>query len=261
MKKLVFIDIDGTVYKAHEESISQSIKEKLYSVKDDIELYIATGRGGMAITCLREAKNYFKGFVLSNGSVVIYNNHIISKKVVEKKELIKLIEVAKELGSVIGLLTHDKVYVSKMNPLVDYALTPRDEGSVVDINGYDFDMNLEYNMVWSFDELELIEKIESKLSDKFTFFKWGKVGCDIIINGTTKAKGIIELLNYLNYENVVTYAIGDSGNDIPMFGLVDVSICMGNGTEGAKNAATYVTKSLEDGGFEEAIDNIIKGVW
>ena len=46
-----------------------------------------------------------------------------------------------------------------------------------------------------------------------------------------------------------------------MFKLVDVSICMGNGTEAAKEAATHITKDLNDFGFEEAIDNIVKGVW
>lgn len=261
MKKIVFIDIDGTVYKAHEDSISESIKQKLKDVKDDVDLFISTGRGGMVITCLREAKEYFKGFVLSNGSVVIYNNQIISKKVVEKTDLIKFIEAAKELGCVVGLLTPDKVYVSHMNDLVDYALTPRDENSVIDINGYDFDLEKEYCMAWSFDDLELINKLEERLPDNFTFFKWGKTGSDIVLGGITKAKGILELFNHLDKANIKTYAIGDSGNDIPMFKLVDVSICMGNGTEAAKEAATHITKDLNDFGFEEAIDNIVKGVW
>lgn len=260
MKKIVFIDVDGTMYHAHEESISDSIKQKLKEASKHVDLFVSTGRCNLALTCLKEARNYFKGFVLSNGAYVLYNNQIVSEKVVEKEDMIKLIQVAKELKSNIGLITDKVIYVDKLTDIVDYALTPRDHNSIQVVDNYNFDLNLKYHMAWSFDELDKINVMEEKLPNNFTFFKWGKIGSDIILNDTTKAKGIVELIKHLDGE-FTTYAIGDSGNDIPMFKLVDVPICMGNGTDAAKEHAIHITKTLDEGGLELALDNIIKGVW
>ena len=77
----------------------------------------------------------------------------------------------------------------------------------------------------------------------------------------TKAIGIKKLLSELNIPLENTYAIGDSGNDIAMFKLVENPICMGNGTPQAKMAAKYVTESIDDNGLENALDRIIKGEW
>lgn len=260
MKKIVFIDVDGTMYHAHEDSISESIKQKLKEASEYVDLFVSTGRCGLALTCLREAKKYFKGFVLSNGSYVTYDNKLVSEKIVEKSDLIKLIEVAKELNSNIGLITDKIIYVNEMTDIVDYALTPRDHNSIEVVNDYNFNLDIKYNMAWSFDELDKINEMEKRLPSNFTFFKWGKIGSDIVLNNTTKALGIMELLRYLKGD-YITYAIGDSGNDIPMFKLVDNPICMGNGTDQAKEHAKYITKTLSDGGLEYALDQIIKGVW
>ena len=260
MKKIVFIDVDGTMYHAHEESISESIKQKLKEASKYVDLFVSTGRCGLALTCLKEARDYFKGFVLSNGSYVLYDNKLISEKVVEKEDLIKLINVSKKLKSNIGLITDKTIYVNELTDVVDYALTPRDHNSIEVVDDYNFDLNIKYNMAWSFDELDKINEMEKTLPNNFTFFKWGKIGSDIVLNGTTKALGIQELINYIGNE-FITYAIGDSGNDIPMFKLVDVPICMGNGTDAAKAHAKYITNTLDEGGLELALDNIIKGVW
>ncbi len=267
MRKMVFIDVDGTMYKAHEDSISQSIKDKLKEASKHVDLFVSTGRCGLALTCLREARQYFKGFVLSNGAHVVYDNIVVDQKFIEKTDLVKLIDEAKKRNSILGLITNDIIYVSKMNEVVDYALTPRDHNSIVEVEDYHYDLDIKYNMAWSFDYIDTINELEKSLPTTFTFFKWGKIGSDIVVDNITKAKGITTLLNYLsqNKEKTIdmskTYAIGDSGNDIPMFKLVGNPICMGNGTDAAKKEAKYITKTLEDGGLEYALDMIIKGEW
>ena len=66
--------------------------------------------------------------------------------------------------------------------------------------------------------------------------------------GNTKAKGMERLLQALNVPKEETFAIGDSGNDLPMFAMAGTTICMGNGMEIAKQNADFVTDSvLEDG--------------
>ena len=259
MKKAVFIDVDGTLYKAHDLSISESIKVKLKEASKYVDLYIATGRAYNVLTCLNDVKHLFKGFVVSNGSIVMIDNQIIFESVIDSKLKDKLINVSKRLNATLSLLTHEHIYTNTINEYVDRALTPRDEGSLIDLKGYNF-LDIKYNMAWTFEEVELINQMEKELPE-FDFFKWGKRGADIIVKSVTKAKGIQKVLDKMGYNLRNTYAIGDSSNDVPMFKLVNTPIAMGNGTDSAKANAKYITLTQDEGGLEKALDNIIKGIW
>ena len=52
-----------------------------------------------------------------------------------------------------------------------------------------------------------------------------------------------------------TMAVGDSGNDISMLRMADVSVCMGNGTDEAKAVADYVTKPIDEDGLYHAFEH------
>ena len=68
--------------------------------------------------------------------------------------------------------------------------------------------------------------------------------------GNTKARGMEMLLQTLGTPKEETFAIGDSENDLTMFAVAGTTICMGDGMEKLKAAATYVTDAvLEDGIF------------
>ena len=80
--------------------------------------------------------------VVSNGSIVMIDNEIIFESVIENELKEKLVEVAKKYNATLSLLTHEHIYTNVINYYVDKALTPRDEGSLIDLNGYN---NLDIN--------------------------------------------------------------------------------------------------------------------
>lgn len=264
MKRIIFIDVDGTIYKAHQDLIDKSIRKKLKEASLHADLYLSTGRCLPVLVCLGEAIDYFKGMVLSNGTLVFHDNKKISENIIPTKDIKELVKYSKELNCNIGLIDNHHIYVNDYTDVVEYALYPHREEDVIDLKGYDFDLEKEYNMAWTFDKLDKVNQLEEKIPS-FKFFKWGQVGSDILTMGISKATGIKNLLDYLKkvYGEVSfkTYAIGDSGNDIDMFKLVDVAISMGNGTEQARLNATYITDNIENEGFEKAIDKIIRGEW
>lgn len=61
----------------------------------------------------------------------------------------------------------------------------------------------------------------------------------------------------MNYKLENTFAIGDSDNDVVMFTRVGTSICMGNGTTKAKNAAKIVGYDISDEGLMKNIKEYI----
>lgn len=55
-------------------------------------------------------------------------------------------------------------------------------------------------------------------------------------------------------ENVI--AFGDGDNDVSMFHVAGMSVAMGNAMDCAKNAATWVTESNDDGGVGRFLERV-----
>lgn len=259
MKRIVFVDVDGTIYKSRHNSIDESVGEALHELSKYADIYLATGRCDAALAPIGDAIKYFKGLVLTNGALVYLNDKIIVDEVMKKEDVAELVTTAKELNMNIALISKDKVYVKEFNDIVNTALSPYKEDAVIDLHGYNFDLTQDYNMAWSFDYNEKILEFEERC-DKFSIFDWGAIGADIIVKNVSKAHGIQELLKHLD-KDIITYAIGDSNNDLEMFDLVDIPICMANGSDKAKAKAKHITESIHDAGFEKAVRRIIKGEW
>lgn len=86
------------------------------------------------------------------------------------------------------------------------------------------------------------------MSPKFQAFYHGGSMVEFIKQGNSKALGMERLLKILNIPKEQTFALGDSGNDLPMFAAAGTTICMGNGMDVLKAQADYVTDHiLEDG--------------
>ncbi len=56
------------------------------------------------------------------------------------------------------------------------------------------------------------------------------------------------------YKQFTTIAIGDSANDLPMFEAADLAIAMGNGTQEAKAAASWITDTIDNDGLYKAFE-------
>lgn len=77
---------------------------------------------------------------------------------------------------------------------------------------------------------------------------------EFLPNGCNKAAGIKQVLSYLGLPLEAAYAFGDSNNDLEMLRLVPHSICMGNGTEAARQAAEHITADLNEDGIWKALE-------
>ena len=82
--------------------------------------------------------------------------------------------------------------------------------------------------------------------------RWNPMFVDVIPAGGGKGRGIAAMLAHLGIRPDEAVAFGDSHNDISMFEACGTSVAMGNGSDEAKAAATYVTDDIEDGGLLNA---------
>ncbi len=76
---------------------------------------------------------------------------------------------------------------------------------------------------------------------------------DIMPKGSTKGDALVNLASYLNIPQAKTFAIGDNENDVSMIAAARYGIAVGNATDGAKKAASYISANYDSLGFAKAV--------
>lgn len=76
---------------------------------------------------------------------------------------------------------------------------------------------------------------------------------EFVMRGCSKAEGMLELMSYLGIPAEQTLAMGDSTNDLAMFGVAAHTVCMGGGMEALKARAEYVTDTVLEDGLAKAL--------
>lgn len=97
------------------------------------------------------------------------------------------------------------------------------------------------------------EEFLRRMEPHFTCIDRGNTMVEYVLKGSSKAEGMAGLLRYLHVPREQTYAIGDSTNDLPMFGLAAHTACMGGGMAELKAQAEFITAEVMDDGIEQAL--------
>ena len=82
--------------------------------------------------------------------------------------------------------------------------------------------------------------------------RWCEVFCDIVPAEGGKDYGVKATLERLGIGPDEAIAFGDGENDLSMFSAVGTSVAMGNAYGATKDAASYVTTSVDDDGIWNA---------
>lgn len=102
-------------------------------------------------------------------------------------------------------------------------------------------------------ELPRLQPGRAFLDGHFTICDLGVGLSEMSAIGTNKGAGVRHALAALDDVDLRTFAFGDSENDLPMFGAVEVPVAMGNALPSVKDAAAYVTDAVEDDGVVSAL--------
>ncbi|HHU80058.1 MAG: Cof-type HAD-IIB family hydrolase [Bacilli bacterium] len=251
-RKLVFLDVDGTLFDHKSGEIPASAIKGLQKLRErgDTDIVIATGRSPFMIDHLDSIKDLIKAYVLLNGQYVLYNDEVIYEKVMPVSEVKKLANKAKELNVVFGFVGKDHGYITGFNDIVQRCFKTFNLEKVKVLEK-DFNYHVPVFAGWLFTSYETIMDIKADLS-QFDYLPWGEYGCDVVMKGLSKQDGISKLIEELGANPKNTYAFGDSENDILMFKGCAISVAMGNGKDIVKQAATMVTDTIENDGLYKA---------
>ncbi len=251
-KKLVFFDIDGTLYN-EEKKLPQSAKESIQQLKNQgHEVAIATGRSPFNITEIRKELE-IDNFVSFNGQYVVLNGQVIYKNPINLSVLEELTNYSTKNQHPIVYLDHEDMKGNvESHPMLEEAVGSLNVSGKV---GYDPYYHREREIYQSFliyrDEDQVNYKLEFPQLD---FIRWHEYAVDVLPAGGSKAVGIQAAMNHFGIAPEHVYAFGDGLNDIEMLSFVKNSVAMGNAHEKAKSAAKYVTKHVDEDGIAYGLE-------
>ncbi|NMB43848.1 MAG: Cof-type HAD-IIB family hydrolase [Clostridiales bacterium] len=246
-RKIVFFDIDGTLYN-HDIGVPRSAVKAIEKLLENNHIpVISTGRS-RAIIPRQLIDIGFKGIIAAAGADVSF----------EDKEIVQIVDNKETAREIIGLLNEGKIDFVLEGPNYVYYDANKDLNidphirSVVETIGID--------KFKSFDEDEVVyNKISAAVNKNSVIHDDVRKRYDIIVHsgipvvemvpkGTNKAVGIKKMLEFLDVDKKDTYAFGDSNNDMEMLDYVEYGIAMGNAYPDVLKKARYKTKSIyEDG--------------
>ncbi len=227
MKKILFSDLDGTLIH-HTDELNPKNFIALKELRENgYIVVICTGRNIIDIQpTLKQFPIEYDYLVLCNGGHIVDNRgNTIFERV-----------ISKEVGNAImEKYSHDNEIVTYYCNGARNFFNKDGKISELTVDGM-FDIDLDF-----FDELknsdkyhiiglnqvnekiDILESIVAEIMDEYKdevecFFNQHYV--DIVPSGCSKGNGVKELLNYLQ-EDLETYCIGDSYNDLSMIQIAD----------------------------------------
>lgn len=260
-KKIVFLDIDGTIRWFDGRVPDSTVYAIREARKNGHEICICSGRPFSLIE-----KNImeigFDGVVSCAGTYVLYKDQCVRSVSFEKETVHRLCEYLVENHCLIELQRYDRTFLPA--DLVEkYDAMNRE---LMEDMGKDAKPLEEYpGIVKDYTEVDHVEKVmffSDDLSYEDVYEKWEgivhmtpfsipssqKSAGEVSPVNVNKTEGIRSILEHCTFTPADVIAIGDGDNDVDMLEFASVGIAMGNATEKARAAADWQTAAvLEDG--------------
>lgn len=272
MKKIVFLDVDGTLIDYDAKLPASAAKAVDLARANGHKVYICTGCSKAEI--LQRNLCDLDGMIGGNGAYVEDNNEVILHNGLSKEEVKHIVDWCNDrhLGFYLEANSgmYCNTYMLEQGPEV---MTKYAQGKGANL---DVAKNSANSFVNSFihltgedlyrEDVNKISFILSSYQDHLDSKKefptleantWGGKGelalyGDLGPSGITKKHAIDVLLKHLNADPKDTISFGDAKIDLSMFEICAYNVAMGNGGKEIKEAADYITTDVNDDGLYNA---------
>lgn len=264
MIKMLVLDIDGTIIKK-DFTYSKELKNTLLRLQDDgVRVVIATGRMHDGAVPLLQELGLNTPIISYQGSMVREwkdCDKVLYSKRMSAQQASKVIDYFRSQKVHINAYSGDKLYVEQDDEHIKEYVNHRfvNYNVLSDLKNLDLS-KLDKLLCIENDQIKM-KKVVDDLSEMFKgelyIVKSMRHYCEVTHINATKGSAIEFLCDYWGIDISETMAIGDQDNDIEMIKTAGIGVAMGNGTPKLKEAANFITKSVEDDGVVYAVEKFI----
>lgn len=254
MIRSLFFDIDGTLvsFKTHEipaSAISALTQAKVNGMK----VYISTGRPVPLITNLKAIDHIIDGYITVNGALCFVKEETICCNSIHHHDVQLILDDARRMDYPCIVVGEKDIAIFNPKDIVDKVF--RGEINVTNLDyatSVDLVLKQRILQISPFFDAEYEKGLMAKIPDCISG-RWHQKFTDITACEADKGKGLLAMSEHMGFEISETMAFGDGGNDVSIIRQAGIGVAMGNGNESAKEAADYITTSVDDDGVRNAL--------
>lgn len=248
--KLILTDVDGTLVPLLASRPSDRVVDVIKLVqKAGIDVAPVTGRPYDFMKGVIESIDFHDLGVFDAGASV---RKVATGEVVWKNWL--SVERIRSILDIVLPVSH----------IVDYFPEFKEvDASEVDINAIEEDAPYVFAFVHDNEVgkqviAELKKDMTLSVNVHYAHEEWeGYLNVQITDHMADKYHGVMALRELVHSKPEETLAIGDSGNDLPLFKAAGLKIAMGNAIQELKELADHVVPSVDEDGFAEAMRRFV----
>ncbi|MFS9066666.1 Cof-type HAD-IIB family hydrolase [Streptococcus timonensis] len=250
--KIIFFDIDDTLRNSKTGFVPSTIPTIFKQLREKgILTGIATGRGIFGVVPeIKALKPDF--FVTLNGAYIEdKKGNVIFSNIIAKDKVEEYINWTKEVGIDYGLVGSHAAKLSRRTEMISQAIDPIYPDLEVDP---DFYKKEDIYQMWTFEDQGDDLILPDTLASTLRLVRWHEHSSDVVPISGSKAAGVAKVVDQLGLkpENVMVF--GDGLNDLELFDYAGISVAMGVSHDKIKEKADYITKTLEEDGIFDALE-------
>ena len=276
MKKIIFLDVDGTIVD-YDNHIPDSAKIAIQqSRKNGHLVFLCTGRSKAEMP--NEILDIgFDGIIGGNGSYIEYKNQVLMHQLIPYETAKQVVDWLESRGLEFYLESNNGLFASRnfrdaaRQILRIYALGKgASENQILNMEPEDARHGLVYGGELYRDDLNKISFIlnsyQDHLDSKKAFSQlkagtWGGRGesalfGDLGVKDINKAHAVNIILKHLGANHIDTIAFGDAKVDIPMLETCHIGVSMGNGGPEILAMADIITDDVRQDGLYNAFKKL-----
>ena len=251
MLKAAYFDADGTLVSFRTHEMPEDAREALRRLGDaGVKRILCTGRNIKASLALIET-GLFDGYVFLNGQYCLLDGEVLRDAPVARDDLATAMEGAEAGEYTLEFIGPNDSFLNRLDDWTyrnstSKSISPdrvRPVRDALDMTVYLFHL---YGPRGSEDAL-------IRRAHGLTSARWAKNFADIYPADGGKASGMRAINDALGISAADTIAFGDGENDIPMLQYAGTGVAMGSADAIVREAADYVTPSVDEGGISQAV--------
>lgn len=284
MKKLIAIDLDGTLLSSRIKISEENIQAIKNAQETGHEVMVCSGRAPEDIIRLLKEHNLDCHVAGSNGTVVYVHEKLLHMVSIKKEDAKKAASILEENHMPYRVYTSHGIYVPESWSEYVSEVIQSGRAAIDNLKEKEYkyitEQPKETDMIKVFADVNtllnrddlLIQKFfiltldlaqKDKLHQLFSRIEGinvtssGQLNLEIMERDGNKAAGLKAVANYFDIPMENTVAIGDNFNDLPMLEAAGLSVAMGNGDPEIQKLCDVITLANDENGVAYAFEKFI----